>query len=87
MGELPPGEAHRLAESLQRLRPLAKNIVDAEMSLAMERRVRVEIDLWLREQAERTDAARPAGTAEDPERAGDAARSPDTAQESGPSGR
>lgn len=87
MGELPPGEAHRLAESLQRLRPVAKNIVDAEMSLAMERRVRVEIDLWLREQAERAEAERPAGAEQDPERAGDAADCADTPRESGPSGR
>lgn len=53
MDDLPPAEAHRIAESLQRLRPLAKNIVDAEMALAMERRVRAEIDAWLRQQAER----------------------------------
>jgi DNA-binding transcriptional MerR regulator len=49
--DLEPGEAHRIAESLDRLRPLAKNIVDAEMSLAMDRRVRTEIDLWMRESA------------------------------------
>lgn len=49
---LPPGEAHRVSESLQRLRPLAKNIVDAEMSLAMDRRVRREIDGWMRAGAE-----------------------------------
>ncbi len=47
-----PGEAHRMAESLQRLRPLAKNIVEAEMSLAMDRRVRAEIATWMRGQAE-----------------------------------
>nr|WP_093714307.1 MerR family transcriptional regulator [Actinacidiphila alni] len=66
MDELPPAEAHRIAESLQRLRPLAKNIVDAEMGLAMERRVRVEIDAWLRRQAERADAEGP-GTSGAPE--------------------
>lgn len=48
---LEPGEVHRIAESLERLRPLAKNIVDAEMSLAMDRRVRTEIDTWMRENA------------------------------------
>ena len=53
---LPPGEAHRIAEALQRLRPLAKNIVEAEMSLAMDRRVRTEIEQWMREQ---TEAAAP----------------------------
>lgn len=45
---LTTGDAHRIAESLHRLRPLAKNIVDAEMSLAMDRRVRAEIDTWMR---------------------------------------
>jgi len=47
-----PGEANPMTESLQRLRPLTKNIVDAEMSLAMDRRVRAEIDAWMRGQAE-----------------------------------
>lgn len=47
--DLPPGEAQRIGDSLQRLRPLAGSIVDAEMSLAMERRVRAEIDAWLRQ--------------------------------------
>ena len=42
-----PDEVQRIAESLERLRPLAKNIVDAEMALAMERRVRAEIDAWM----------------------------------------
>ncbi len=40
-----------ISQSLQRLRPLAKNIVEAEMSLAMDRRVRAEIDAWMREGA------------------------------------
>ncbi|MYS23933.1 MerR HTH family regulatory protein [Streptomyces sp. DvalAA-14] len=47
----PPREAHRMPEALQRLRPLAKNIVEAEMSLAMDRRVRAEIDALLRQRA------------------------------------
>jgi DNA-binding transcriptional MerR regulator len=58
---LPPGQAHRISESLQRLRPLAKNIVDAEMSLAMDRRVRAEIDAWMREHLDPDEpAAEPA---------------------------
>jgi DNA-binding transcriptional MerR regulator len=61
---LAPGEAHRIAASLQRLRPLAKNIVDAEMSLAMDRRVRVEIDAWMRESADTPDTADAADTVE-----------------------
>ncbi|WP_435173998.1 MerR family transcriptional regulator [Actinacidiphila sp. bgisy145] len=48
LGALTPDDAHRITESLHRLRPLAKNIVDAEMSLAMDRRVRAEIDTWMR---------------------------------------
>lgn len=51
-----------ISESLQRLRPLAKNIVDAEMSLAMDRRVRHEIDAWMRE---RSAATGPDGTKKD----------------------
>jgi DNA-binding transcriptional MerR regulator len=50
VAEAAPAEAQRIAESVQRLRPLAKNIVEAEMSLAMERRIRAELDAWLREQ-------------------------------------
>ncbi|WP_225845566.1 MerR family transcriptional regulator [Streptomyces sp. HPF1205] len=45
------GEDHPAAETLDRLRPLAKNIVDAEMSLAMDRRMRAETDIWLRPRA------------------------------------
>lgn len=48
---LPPGEAARLADVLKRLHPLAEDVVDAELSLAMDRRVRVELDTWLREHA------------------------------------
>ncbi|MDF3293824.1 MerR family transcriptional regulator [Streptomyces silvisoli] len=44
---LPPGGATRLAEALDRLRPLAKTVVDAELSMAMDRRVRAELDDWL----------------------------------------
>jgi DNA-binding transcriptional MerR regulator len=51
LDELRPGEPHRVADALDRLRPLAKNIVDAEMSLAMDRRMRAEADTWLRHRA------------------------------------
>jgi DNA-binding transcriptional MerR regulator len=57
---LRPEEAQRVSDSMHRLRPLAKDIVDAEMSLAMERRVRAEVDTWLRRQAA---SAGPAGAA------------------------
>jgi DNA-binding transcriptional MerR regulator len=68
MDDLPSDEAHRITESLQRLRPLAKNIVDAEMSLAMDRRMRAETEAWLRQRAETPTAPAPPadGTAEGP---------------------
>lgn len=54
LDDVPPEQAQRISDTMQRLRPLAKDIVDAEMSLAMERRVRIEIDAWLRRQAAAT---------------------------------
>lgn len=50
LDDLPPEHVQHVSDTLQRLRPLAKDIVDAEMSLAMERRVRTEIEAWLRRQ-------------------------------------
>jgi DNA-binding transcriptional MerR regulator len=58
LDDLPPEQAPLVADSLERLRPLAKDVVDAEMSLALERRVRIEVDAWLRRQ---TAASAPAG--------------------------
>lgn len=49
LDDLPPEQVQPVSDTMQRLRPLAKDIVDAEMSLAMERRVRMEIDAWLRQ--------------------------------------
>lgn len=37
------------AEALDRLRPLAATVVEAELSMAMDRRVRTELECWLRE--------------------------------------
>jgi DNA-binding transcriptional MerR regulator len=55
-----PGEATRMAEALNRLRPLAKDVVEAELSMAMDRRVHAELDTWLSDRASQTDgAARP----------------------------
>lgn len=54
LDDVAPEQAQRISDAMQRLRPLAKDIVDAEMSLAMERRVRTEIDGWLRRQAAAT---------------------------------
>ena len=39
---LPPGEAQRLAEVVERLRPIAWDVAGAEFARAMERRVRAE---------------------------------------------
>ncbi len=36
-----------VTEALDRLRPIAKTVVDAELSLAMDRRVRAELQAWL----------------------------------------
>jgi DNA-binding transcriptional MerR regulator len=63
--DLPPDEAQRVSESLERLRPLAKEIVDAEMALAMERRVRAEVEDWMREQAEKAEKAAERASAPD----------------------
>lgn len=62
LDDLPPEQVQRVSDTMQRLRPLAKDIVDAEMSLAMERRVRAEVDAWLRC---RTPVPAPGGDAPD----------------------
>jgi DNA-binding transcriptional MerR regulator len=49
--ELAPGDAARIAGALERLRPLAKGVVEAELSMAMDRRVRTELDSWLTDHA------------------------------------
>ncbi len=46
-----PGGATRISDALDRLRPLAKNVVEAELSMAMDRRVRVALDAWLSQHA------------------------------------
>ncbi|MET7637459.1 MerR family transcriptional regulator [Streptomyces sp. NPDC005438] len=42
--QLTPENAEAVAESLERLRPLAKQVLEAEVSLALDRRVRGELD-------------------------------------------
>lgn len=46
-GEPPPGQATRITEALEQLRPLAKSVVEVELSMAMDRRVRAELDTWI----------------------------------------
>ncbi|MFG2139586.1 MerR family transcriptional regulator [Streptomyces sp. NPDC048650] len=50
-----PHEVARIAETIEELRPLSKGVVEAEVSMAMDRHVRAEIDEWLRACAERQD--------------------------------
>ncbi|WP_432590613.1 MerR family transcriptional regulator [Streptomyces sp. HD1123-B1] len=41
----------RISETVERLRPLTKAVVDAELSMAMDRRIREVVEAWLRERA------------------------------------
>ncbi|MDI5972790.1 MerR family transcriptional regulator [Streptomyces sp. SL13] len=80
--DLPAGAATRLAEALDRLRPLAKNVVEAELSMAMDRRVTTELDAWL---STRTPApAAPADAPPAPADAPAADSTPDHAADSAP---
>ncbi|MFB6436885.1 MerR family transcriptional regulator [Streptomyces sp. NPDC056411] len=45
-----PDDVERLAGTIEKLRPLTKGVVEAELSMAMDRRVRAELETWLREQ-------------------------------------
>ncbi|MFH8366000.1 MerR family transcriptional regulator [Streptomyces sp. NPDC018031] len=44
-----PAETARLTETVERLRPIAKSVVDAELSMAMDLRIRAELDASLSE--------------------------------------
>ncbi|MCT2593059.1 MerR family transcriptional regulator [Streptomyces sp. N2-109] len=46
-GELSGTDAERISHTLERVNPLAKEVVQAELGLAMDRRVRAELDAWL----------------------------------------
>jgi DNA-binding transcriptional MerR regulator len=46
--ELSPDGLRRLSDVMDRLRPLAKQVVDVELALAMDRRVRAELESWSR---------------------------------------
>ncbi|AXK37744.1 MerR family transcriptional regulator [Streptomyces armeniacus] len=46
-GDLSVTDADWITEKLERLRPLAKQVVEAELGLALDRRVRSELDAWL----------------------------------------
>ncbi|MFC0600327.1 MerR family transcriptional regulator [Streptomyces palmae] len=60
-GALPDAaEVARITETIERLRPIAESVVDAELSMAIDRRVRAELNAWL------TGHATPAAGKEDP---------------------
>ncbi len=47
----------RISETVERLRPLTKAVVDAELSMAMDRRIREGVEAWLRERERAGDDA------------------------------
>jgi DNA-binding transcriptional MerR regulator len=47
-GAPPPGEVARLAETIERLRPVARTVIDAEFGRAMDRRARVTYAEFIR---------------------------------------
>ena len=47
-GAPPPGEVARLAETIERLRPVARTVIDAEFGRAMDRRARVTYGEFIR---------------------------------------
>ncbi|MFI9049216.1 MerR family transcriptional regulator [Streptomyces sp. NPDC053427] len=60
-----PQEVDRIAETIDRLRPLSKGVVEAELAMAMDRRIRAEIEERLRacggDGGERPGAGEPGG--------------------------
>lgn len=50
-------EPEAVAASVQQLRPYAKQVVDAELAMALDRRVRTAVDDWLRGQEGRSPRA------------------------------
>ncbi|MEV0265030.1 MerR family transcriptional regulator [Streptomyces sp. NPDC050617] len=44
---LAPEEITRITQTLATLRPIAKDVIDAELSMAMDRRIRAELEAWL----------------------------------------
>jgi len=51
---LSPADLERLTAVMDRLRPLSKQVVDAELALAMDRRVHAELEAWSRQDADGT---------------------------------
>lgn len=60
-GDLSVTDADWITEKLERLRPLAKQVVEAELGLALDRRVRSELEAWLRPSDGTGDTSSPSG--------------------------
>jgi len=52
-------EVARITEAVGRLRPIAEVVMDAELSMAMERRIRAELDDWHMERVENPEGPAP----------------------------
>ncbi|MFG3117404.1 MerR family transcriptional regulator [Streptomyces sp. NPDC048197] len=48
-------EVEQLAATIEALRPLSKGVVEAELSMAMDRRIQAELDQWLKAQGPAPD--------------------------------
>ena len=55
----PPQDVARLTETIERLRPIARTVIDAEFGRAMDRRARVTYEEFLKNLAGRDRKARP----------------------------
>lgn len=75
--ELSPADLRHLDEVMDRLRPLSKQVVDAELALAMDRRVRAELESWSRADTD-PEAERESGRRETDEGLGETPRRPTT---------
>lgn len=73
-------DADRLGELLTQLRPLAKQVVEAELGLALDRRIRAEADQWIA----RNDATPPVDTPSGEEGGADGERTADAEEPKGP---
>jgi DNA-binding transcriptional MerR regulator len=58
-GAPPPQGVARLTETIERLRPIARTVIDAEFGRAMDRRARVTYEEFLKHLASRDSRARP----------------------------
>jgi DNA-binding transcriptional MerR regulator len=58
-GGPPPQDVARLTETIERLRPIARTVIDAEFGRAMDRRARVTYEEFLKNLAGRDSQARP----------------------------